>query len=824
MSRGQALITYAGPYMLAEKARALIATEVGKGCDGTVMPNPVALEPIWTPITLPKDIMTLKDSPSWADEAVPSTDDLVRYRVWISPEQPFDWDCCELFLRQLCMASNRIGLEISGNQDKIIISLLCYRQDIPVVTTAFYGKLKLCKLSPMNIDLFGDFEKVVLEDVRFYDFYPAPPYCHLLTRPNELHSSPFECLFAAMSNIPAEAAGFCQTLFQPVSPFNNWHRNTKILMDLEYMGNLRAPVGHIQRYANQGPSNELHRMAGQVETKAHNDKPFYAAALRVAVVGAEDLTREYLQSMAVFTSLFLHGGMHLLSITEQQYASILSRPQIHRMFELGLTHRPGFLVNSEELTGLIALPPANIVEHLDVSIDTLDTLADGAVNLSEGTPVGTCEIAGTNHRVCISPDNRKGHTHVIGKPGTGKSTVEEHMILDDINKGDGVVVLDPHGDLAERLLALIPKQYVEKVIYFDPGDLHWVPIWNPLQRIPGQDIGQTADNLMGVLKSFVSGWGDRLESILRNSIFAMLHFPGSTLMDIANLLRRKSNDSRTIYKLILDVVQNKEARQFWQHDFPDYTAADLAPPKHKLGKLLVGGTSSLMLSQPRSSFNFRRIMDEGMIFIANLSKLGTENRQILGGFIVATVHTTALSRTDTPKERRKPCHMHLDEAHKFVTDSLEDVIAETLKYGVHMTFAHQFLHQFNKKKIDAMSSVGTTIVFNVDTDDAAHLAKDFQGLVSRDDISGLEKWQAIMRCGTDIVRFKTLKPEPVPENNYKDQIIARSRELYCAPAPQVYQMLDLSGKQAQKLSRSFGAPVDDNDKPDENGDWSYDEY
>lgn len=824
MSRGQALVTYTGPYMLAEKAKALIAAEVGKGCDGTIMPDPVALEPLWTPITLPRDIMTLKDSPSWANETVPSTNNLVRYRVWISPEQPFDWACCELFLRQLCRVSNRVGLEISGNQDKIIISLLCHKQDIPVVTTAFYGKLKLCRLSPMYIDLFGDFEKVVFEGIRFYDFYPGPPYCHLLTRPNELHTSPFECLFAAMSNIPAEAVGFYQVLFQPVWPFNNWHRNTKILMDLEYIGNLSAPVGHIQRYAQQGPSNELHQMAGQVETKAHNDKPFYAAALRVAVVGADDLAKEYMQSMTVFTSLFQHGGMHLQSITEQQYESILSRPQIHRMFELGLTHRPGFLVNSAELTGLVHFPSSNIVEHLDVSIDTLDILAEGANKLSEGTPVGTCDIAGKNHSVCISPENRKGHTHVIGKPGTGKSTVEEHMILDDIKNGDGVIVLDPHGDLAERLLALIPRQYIEKVIYFDPGNPDWVSIWNPLQKVPEQDIGQTADNLIGVLKSFVSGWGDRLESILRHSIFAMLHLPGSTLLDIANLLRRKSNSSKTTYKLILDVVQNEEARQFWQNDFPGYTAADLAPPKHKLGKLLVGGTSSLMLSQPRSSFNFRRIMNEGMIFIANLSRLGTENRQILGGFIVATVYTTALSRGDMPRELRKPCHMHLDEAHKFVTDSLEDVIAETLKYGVHMTFAHQFLHQFNKKKVDAIGSVGTTIVFNVDTDDAAHLAKNFQGLVSRDDISGLDKWQAIMRCGTDIVRFKTLKPEPIPENNYKDQIIARSRELYCDPAPQVYQMLERSGKQARKLARSFAAPVDDNEKPDENGDWSYDEY
>jgi hypothetical protein len=231
-----------------------------------------------------------------------------------------------------------------------------------------------------------------------------------------------------------------------------------------------------------------------------------------------------------------------------------------------------------------------------------------------------------------------------------------------------------------------------------------------------------------------------------------------------------------------------------------------------------------MLSQPQSSFNFRQIMDAGMIFIANLSKLGTEMRQILGGFILAILHITGLSRSDTPGDLRKLSHIYLDEAHRFVTDSLEDVIAETRKYAVGMTLAHQYLRQFNRPKIDAINSVGTTIVFNVDTQDAAYLAKDFQGLVSADDISGLDNWQAIMRCGTDIVRFKTLPPLKIPKNNHRDKIIAHSQKLYCLPAPQVHQIIDPSNKRARRLSQSFAATVDDNDKPDENGDWGYDEY
>jgi len=250
---------------------------------------------------------------------------------------------------------------------------LCHKQDIPVVTTAFCGKLKFCKLSSFDDDPFYNVSPGAWEDVKFYDYFPSPPYSHLLTRPNELHVSPYECLITAMANIPVPAVGIYQVLFQPVNPTHNWHRNIEILMDLEYIVKLVANVGHFQRYAQQAPSGDLRQMAGDVETKAHNDKPFYATTLRAAVLGAESLTQEYMLSMGVFSSLFQHGGMHLQFITESDYKPFLSPQQIREMFQLGLTYRPGFLVNSAELTGLAHFPSTTIVEHLDISIDTLDT-------------------------------------------------------------------------------------------------------------------------------------------------------------------------------------------------------------------------------------------------------------------------------------------------------------------------------------------------------------------------------------------------------------------------------------------------------------------
>lgn len=798
MSLGQALVTQAGPYMLAAKARALIEAEVAKGCQADILTKPVALEPLFNPITVPKDIMALKDRPTWTYEDPPSIQDLRRFQVWMSPDQLFKWDFLELFLKQLCSVSNRVGIEIIGNKEMIAILLLCHKQDIPIVTTAFYGKLRLCKLSPWKVDLFFETQSQMLENICFCDYFPTPPYSHLLTQPNELHTSSYECLITAMANIPVTITGLYQVLFQPVKPMHDWHRNIEILMDLEYIVKLVANVGQFQRYATQAPSGDLRQMAGQVETKAHNDKPLYATAVRIAVIGNDSIMSEYLQSLTVFISLFQHGGMQLKFITQTDYQSILSAEQIQQMFQLGLTYRPGFLVNSAELTGLAHFPPATIFENFDVSINILDSLAVSNNNLSEGTLIGTCNIAGQQQYVCIPMKIRMRHTHLIGRPGMGKSTLEEHMILDDIKNDHGVAVLDPHGDLAERLLTLIPESYVDKVIYFDPSDPDWVPIWNPMQKIPGQDIGRMTDDLVGVLKSFVTGWGDRMEHILRHSIFALLHLSGSTLLDIADLLRSSSKQSESNRKFILDIIDNEEARKFWQYDFIRYRPDEFTPPKHKLSKLLVGGTVSLMLSQPRSTFNFRRIMDDGLIFIANLSKLGTEVREILGGFMLAVMHITALGRSDILIDTRKPFHIYLDEAHRFVTDSLEDVIAETRKYGVSITLAHQYMRQFGIQKTDALGSVGTTIVFNVDAKDAAYLSKDFQDLVKPEDIFNLEIGQAIIRCGTDIARIKTLEPLQIPQKNFREQIIAQSRKNYCMPVPQVRKVIEQRGERNNK--------------------------
>ncbi len=355
------------------------------------------------------------------------------------------------------------------------------------------------------------------------------------------------------------------------------------------------------------------------------------------------------------------------------------------------------------------------------------------------------------------------------------------MILDDIDKGMGVAVIDPHGDLIEDLMCLIKEEHIERTIYFNPGHPDYVPLWNPLKRTRGQDLSRTADDIVGAFKSVVTGWGDRMEHLLRHGLYALLQLPNSTLLDLSDLLRRKTDDSARLRKQILEVVENQTAREFWKNDFDRYSNEALGPPKHKLSKLLVSGTVSLMLSQPESLIDFRKIMDEGHILLIDLSKIGSEVREILGCFILSLFHLTALSRSEIPIKNRKQFHIYADEAHRFITEALEDLIVETRKFAVSLNLAHHYLSQFNTKKIDALFSVGTTIIMNVDIKDAHYLTKDLRELVEYKDLITLEKGMAIARIGTDIVRLKTHGALKIPKQNFKNEIKDRSRKLYCKP-------------------------------------------
>lgn len=784
MGMEEALLARAGTHVVQAKAKTIVHAEMVKGCCPAISPRPVELEPAYQPIPSAEQVVRGQVT----DAAVPlrrvPDDQWLRLLVWLSPQQSCDWLRAELLLKQLSCAEHRMALEILGNRERVAIQFFCHQTDLPVLRSAFLGQFERCTLSLARTSGLGVGAAATWDDAVFVDFHPLPPYSHLLTGPDELKRSPYSTLITALASVPAPALGLYQVVFAPVSPDHNWHQNVQALLDLEYAVKLMGGPTSVQRHAQQTPSGDLRQMAMDVEIKAHNDKPFFAAALRIGLIGAVDDAPGLLRSLAVFAGMIQHGGRPLALLGKEEYRHFLCTEDIRRMFVFGQAHRPGFLVNSRELASLVHLPPSEITEAAATVLAPLETLPPSE-SLATGTPIGTTIWTDAHLPVCIPPALRRRHTHLIGKPGMGKSTLMESMFLDDLRQGHGAALLDPHGQLAQRLLCLIPPEHADRVIYLDPGDPDWVPIWNPLHSAAGAGADRVADDLVRAFKSIVDGWGDRLEHLLRHAVMALLRLPGSSLMDVSNLLRQRSDESRQLRSLLLQVLENPLALSFWRQDFDRYSAADLSPPQHKLSKLLTSGSVSLMLAQSDSAFDLRAVIEEGKVLLVDLSTLGPEVREILGCFLLSLLHLTALGRGGEPGQELRPFHIYCDEAHRFMTDAMEDLIAETRKFNVSLALAHQYLSQFSRPKVDALANVGSTVIFNVDTRDAQHLKKDLQGLVEIDDLITLEVGQAIARIGTEVVRLRAHPPLPIPPDNGRQRIIEQCRRLYCKPTREV---------------------------------------
>jgi len=782
MSIEKAMLARAKPYILTARARETVQREVCKGCLPDISFHPVALEPLYQPIFGPREFSDGANPAMRMLETPIAAGELVRLRLWISPDQKCDWNRCELFLKQLAGVRRRIAFEIIGNQQQIFLQILCHRDDQPVVQAAFAGQFEQCKLTTAILSLA--FPPRDWSRVSFCDYYPPPPYSHLLTSPDELKRSPYAALITALAEIPSPALGFYQVVFAPVSPGHNWHQNVQALLDLEYSIKLLGGISDPLRYAQQAPSGDLRNMSTDVQTKAHNDKPFFAAAMRIGVIDDQEPNGSAARSLGVIASLFQHGGQRLEYLTEADYRQYLGVEDFGRMFTQATVHRSGFLLNSWELTSLVHVPSLEIIEHLKTKMSLLETLGSNE-NLFSGTPIGFSCCAGVNQPVCIPENMRTKHVHIIGGPGKGKSTTLEHMILHDIGRGQGVAVLDPHGTLIERLLRLMPPEHADRVIYINPADPQWVPIWNPLQCGEGVSRSRVADDLVRAFKSIVTGWGDRLEHLLRHAFFALLHLPGSSLLDVSNLLRQRSEQSLQIRRQLLKVIDNQVARLFWKEDFERYSNADLFPPQHKLSKLLSRETVSLMLSQSDSAFNLRRVMDEGGILLIDLSQTGPEILEILGCFMLSLLHITALGRKASAGESLLPFNIYCDEAHRFLTEALEDILVEARKFNVSLTLAHHYMSQFNTQQGDALSSVCSTIIFNIDTKDARHLKRNLQDKVEIEDLISQGIGQAIARIDNHVVRLETLEPLQIPQQHCREKIIEQSRRRYYRPVDEV---------------------------------------
>lgn len=522
-----------------------------------------------------------------------------------------------------------------------------------------------------------------------------------------------------------------------------------------------------------------------IETKV--TKLGFGVAIRVmAVTNDENLSRTRVESVVGAFKQF-----NLTNLNGFQVGPIESGPEFLRRYRSRTLGDQIYRYNVEEIASLFHFPDSsvetpNIVWAGSKKGEPPQNLPiEGEVPASELTTFGLTSFRNRKIKFGIKKIDRRLHFYIIGKTGTGKSTLIENMIYDDIKEGRGVAVVDPHGELIDHILNFIPEDRIQDVVYFNPDDRDHPLAFNLLESVEGDMRSIVASGLMSIFtKLWANVWSARMEYILRNAILAVLEVPDSTLLSIMRLL----NDT-TYRKYVESILTDPVVKDFFVNEYDKYDAKfrqeAIAPIQNKVGQFLSSSTIRNLVGQPKSTFNLNEIMDSGKIFLVNLSigRIGEDNSKLLGSMIITKIQLAAMSRARIAPELRRDFYLYVDEFQNFATDSFATILSEARKYHLNLVLANQYIAQIPEIVADAIfGNVGTMVSFRVGPDDGSKLVTQFQPVFEINDLINLPNRQIYAKMAIDGVTSQAFSAFTLPPRgvvtNHVDSIVEQSRRKY----------------------------------------------
>lgn len=412
------------------------------------------------------------------------------------------------------------------------------------------------------------------------------------------------------------------------------------------------------------------------------------------------------------------------------------------------------------------------------------------------TYFGETDFRGARTKFGIKAIDRTRHMYVIGKTGMGKSTILENMAIQDVQNGDGIVFMDPHGGSADKILDFVPEDRIRDVVYFAPFDSEFPIAFNVLEDVGVDKRPLVASGLMSSFKKiWVDAWSARMEYILNNILLALLEYPDATLLGVNRMLSDK--DYR---KKVVENVTDSSVKAFWVDEFAKYSDKYMqeagAAIQNKIGQFSTNPLVRNIIGQPRSSFDIRQIMDNSKILIVNLSKgrIGEQNANLLGGMLITKIYLSAMSRADvTPQvlQALPNCYLYVDEFQSFASDSFADILSEARKYKLNLIIAHQYVEQMSEAvRAAVFGNVGSMIIYRVGSFDAQVFEKELAPAFNAEDIVNLGKYQMYLRLminGVGSKPFSGTGMAPIKETHrsFAKEIIESSRSQFAAPRSQV---------------------------------------
>ncbi len=550
-------------------------------------------------------------------------------------------------------------------------------------------------------------------------------------------------------------------------------------------------------------------------------KLMYEVNLRVVYVPkekddetSESKLQEIVGSFKQFNLPFLNG------ITDREY--VMDNSMVEK-FRMRWMEEP-FVLNSEELATIWHLPnqlvqtPSICWVRSRKLEPPSDLPTPKRTDLTELTLMGKTDFRGVHEEFGIMHGDRRRHVYVIGKTGMGKSTLLENMIYSDIYAGKGVGVIDPHGDLADRILDFIPSHRTNDVVIIDPSDRDFPVAFNMLDNLDPSLNSIVCSGLVGIFKKlYGESWGPRLEHILRNTILSLLNYSNATMLGITRMLQDSDFRQRVVKKIDDPIV-----KAFWANEFEKLSEKQrmdaVSPVLNKVGQFLSSPIVRNIVGQPKSEIDLRYAMDHQRIVIVKLPKgtIGEDNSALLGSMIITKFQLDAMSRANIPERDRVDFYLYVDEFQNFATESFAMILSEARKYKLNITMANQYIAQMPEEVRDAVfGNVGTMVSFQVGFDDAEHLSSQFSEEAMPNDLVSLSKYTAYTKLLIDGMPSKTFSMAALPpvemdaDASRREKILRISRERFSKPRDMVEEKIKRwsvnTGKEREEEKGEGGA-------------------
>jgi predicted DNA-binding transcriptional regulator AlpA len=708
-----------------------------------------------------------------AAQAVEDFAPLLEIQVALPPETKVTKDAIGQFLLSLGHVSRPVSFEIVGTSGSIVVQLACARPDRRQVREQLQAYFPEAIQSDRDGYVRDLWDETGRRDAAVVEFALSKEFMRPLRRYDRFEPDPLAGVIGAMADLADDDVALLQILYTPAR--HPWAESIVRAVTNGEGDSFFADDSLMVKRASEKISSPLFAVVVRVAAQSPQGKRAWRTV--------ENIGRSLRQFADAASNEFIPVSNDDYD-DEQHARDVVARQSC----------RSGMLLNCDELLSIVHLPSAS-ARSAKLKREERRSKAAPALALGHRLLLGENYHAGKTVRATLSPDQRVRHMHVIGASGSGKSTLLLNMIVQDIQNGEGLAVLDPHGDLIDQILGHIPEERAADVVLLDPSDDGYPIGFNILSAHSELERNLLASDLVSVFRRLSTSFGDQMNTVLANAIMAFLESSeGGTLSDLRRFLVEPGFRAR-----FLQSVGDPEIIYYWEREFPLLTGKPQGPILTRLDTFLRPKVIRHMVGQKENRIDFAAIMNGRKILLAKLAQglIGEENSYLLGTLIVSKLNQMAMSRQNMAAADRKHFYLYIDEFHNFVTPSMAAILAGARKYNLGLILAHQELHQLSNRDSDVASAVisnpYTRVCFRLGDFDAKKLEEGFSFFQTKD-LQNLGIGEAVCRVERSEYDFN-LKTTPLPTvepelaARRREQAIASSRERYACRREDVEELL-----------------------------------